>query len=407
MLQEPAKPGNLQPKELEAVYAISSAVIRAVNTDDALDEIINLTRPVFIFDNIVLYQQRSDKNLEPIHARAIGRGRFLEADLAWGESTAYEAHQINQTLIRVEDLTDVINDRTGIRHYLGIPLRLGEEISGALVFIRFGGPPYLPDQIQLAEFITLHIAQLLERHQLVERIAILEARRRLDNLQDDFIAMISHELLTPLGFIKGYVTTLLREDTFWDEKSRREFLNIINDESDRLRELIDNLMDSSRLQAGTLEMNFQSVRLDTLLQDASVRARSRDENMKVYFNQPIKGLQISADATRLSQVLDNILGNASKYAPNSPIKITVERIDNKVSIVIKDRGPGIPSDHLEQIFQRFYRLPGNTNTSVCGSGLGLYICRKIIEAHNGEISAQSSLGQGTTFNIILPCEQPS
>ncbi len=100
---------------------------------------------------------------------------------------------------------------------MGLPLRLAGQSKGVLVFIRFGGPVFTPDQISLAEFIALHVAQILERKQLVNQIANLEAKRRLDSLQDDFIAMISHELLTPLGFIKGYATTLLREDTSWDE----------------------------------------------------------------------------------------------------------------------------------------------------------------------------------------------
>ncbi|HEX9029167.1 MAG TPA: histidine kinase dimerization/phospho-acceptor domain-containing protein, partial [Anaerolineales bacterium] len=265
MPEENQSTGALRPQELEAIYAISRTISRAIDTDSALDEIIHLVRPVFIFDNIVLYAQREDGSLEPSYARAIGRGRFREADLAWGEYTANDAFQSGKTVLRVEELAEASEDRTRMRYFLGLPLTLGEQVMGALVFIRFGGPPYTPDQIHLAEFIDTHIAQLLSRRKLIERVASLEARRRLDSLQDDFIATISHELLTPLGFIKGYATTLLREDTTWDESTRREFLTIIDEEADRLRELIDNLMDSSRLQAGTMRMSFQPVRLDTFL----------------------------------------------------------------------------------------------------------------------------------------------
>jgi len=303
-------------------------------------------------------------------------------------------------------LPDASHDRTSARYFLALPLNLGEQVKGTLVFIRFGGPPYTPEQINLAEFIGVHVAQLLEHRQLVERIADLEAKRRLDSLQDDFIAMISHELLTPLGFIKGYATTLLREDINWDAVTRHEFLTIIDEESDRLRELIDNLMDSSRLQAGTLHMNIQPIRLDTLLKDISLRASSRDEGLRICLDLVAGGLQVQADPARLAQVFDNLLSNATKYAPGSPVKISLERIDEQARIAVKDQGPGIPPEHVQNLFKRFYRVPGQ-NTSIRGTGLGLYICRQIIRAHQGEISAESTPGQGTTFYIHLPCENLS
>lgn len=395
--------GSLRPQELEAVYAISRAVARAVDTDSALDEIIRLARPVFIFDNIVLYVQRGDASLEPAYARAIGRGRFLEADLAWGDSIAYDTFQSGQPALRVEELAEASDYRSGLRYFLGLPLNLGEQVIGALVFIRFGGPPYTAEQINLAEFIDAHVAQLLGRRQLVERVATLEAKRRLDSLQDDFIATISHELLTPLGFIKGYATTLLREDITWDDSTRREFLTIIDEEADRLRELIDNLMDSSRLQAGTMRMNFQPVRIDALLKDISLRARSRDDNVNISLDLFVAGVQIQADPTRLAQVFDNLLANAAKYAPNSPINISLDLEDSRARIAVKDQGPGIAPEHLGSIFKRFFRVPGQ-NTSIRGTGLGLYICRQIVEAHNGELAVDSVVGKGTTFYIYLPVD---
>jgi signal transduction histidine kinase len=238
---------------------------------------------------------------------------------------------------------------------------------------------------------------------MVDQIASLEAKRRLDSLQDDFIATISHELLTPLGFIKGYATTLLRDDTAWEAETQREFLTIIDEEADRLRELIDNLMDSSRLQAGTLKMTFQLIRLDPLVKEVSLRARSRHNDLQVEVIIKTPGIEIHADPTRIAQVFDNIIGNAVKYAPGSPITITIDHDKNMARIAIHDSGPGIPVQHLENIFQRFYRLPEHSN-SVRGTGLGLYICRNIIEAHSGKIKAESKIGEGTTFYIYLPNE---
>ena len=397
-------PAVLRPEELEAVYAISRAVAQAVNLDSALDEIIHLARPVFIFDNMVLYLKKGEEALEPAYARAIGRGRSHEADLAWGETTAHQALQTNQVAIIIEKMENFETDRTRLRYSLGLPLSWGSENAlGAVVFIRFGGPSFKPDQIRLSEFIAVHVAQLMGHTYLVQRVASLEAERRLNRLQEDFIATVSHELLTPLGFIKGYATTLLRDDIDWDSNTRQEFLSIIDDEADRLRELIENLMDSSRLQAGTLRMSFQPLRLDTFLKDMVLRAGSRNEEIQIYLDLKINGLQIQADPTRLAQVFDNLLSNAIKYAPGAQVKITLAKESKQAHMTVSDNGPGIASENLKNLFNRFYRVPSN-NVTVRGTGLGLYICRRIIQAHGGEITVESVLGEGTTFHIYLPLE---
>lgn len=404
MFDEIANTAVLQPQELEAVYAISRAVANSVDVEAALDQIIQLSRPVFIFDSMVIYSPGKDSVLEPAYARLIGRGQSAEGDLAWGDSIGFETYKTAQTLIRREELEGWQHDRLNLRFFLGLPLKLGDQIIGALVFGRYGGPPYTPEQIHLAEFIAAHIAQLLGHKQLVAKVANLEAERKLDLLQKDFIATISHELCTPLGFIKGYATTLLREDTTWDDTTKREFLQIIDEEADKLRELIDNLLDSSRLQSGTLKMQFQPIRLDSLLKDISVRNRSRNENLPIQLNIKRTDLRCQVDPTRVAQVMDNLISNAIKYAPGSEITIGLDLIDNKVQITVHDNGPGIAPEHLEHLFKRFYRVPDKA-ASTRGTGLGLFICRQIIQAHGGDILVQSTLGEGTTFIIALPYGQ--
>jgi signal transduction histidine kinase len=148
-------------------------------------------------------------------------------------------------------------------------------------------------------------------------------------------------------------------------------------------------------------MNFQTIRLDAMLKDIALRACSRNENLDIKLSMKSNNCQVQADPTRLAQVFDNILSNAIKYAPNSPVIITLDRKDHMAAVIISDQGPGIDPQHVEKLFQRFYRAP-ESSTIVRGTGLGLYICRKIIQAHNGEITAESILGQGTSFSILLP-----
>jgi signal transduction histidine kinase len=396
--------GHLRPRELEAVYAISHAVATSQTIETALEDVTKIARPVFIFDNIILYLPSSNDLLEPIYAKVVGRGQSSDGDLAWGESIASHVFITAQTLLRQEEQDGWQANRLKKRFFLGLPLRMGETTMGVLVFGRFGGPEYTAEQINLAEFIAVHIAQLLGHKQLVDQVAKLEAERQLDRLQHDFIATVSHELCTPLGFIKGYATTLLREDTNWDAETTHEFLEYIDEETDKLRELIDNLLDSSRLQSGTLRLHFQTVRLDSLLRDICLRVGSSIESNPFKLDFAKSNVRCMADPGRLAQVIDNLLSNALKYAPGTPITIYLDASLDKAYIEVKDRGPGIAPEHIQHLFKRFYRVP-SSSTSVRGTGLGLFICRQIIRAHKGEITVKSVLGEGTTFHIVLPLTQ--
>ncbi len=148
-------------------------------------------------------------------------------------------------------------------------------------------------------------------------------------------------------------------------------------------------------------MEFQPLRLDTILKDLPIRAKSFDEHLTIFVNLEASQLQVQADPRRLAQVFDNLISNVVKYAPGSKVNITLSSQDNQAHIAVSDNGPGIPEENLPNIFSRFYRVP-NQNRSVRGSGLGLFICRRIINAHEGEITAESNFGEGTTFHIYLP-----
>ncbi len=387
---------------LDHLYEISRIVTQASEWKPALNEIASLIRSIFIFDNLVVYlSDPARHDLDVMYARAMGRGRSAEADIAWGEIVANQIMD-NPKIFLQEPVNDPDVDRLERPYILGIPLQVSTRVLGAIIFIRFGSPPFEPEAIRLAEFIAQQTALLVERQNLQHAFSVLEQQNQESRLQEDFISTITHELRTPLGFIKGYTTTLLRSDTNWDPETQQEFLRIIDQEADRLQDLIDNLLDSARLQSGNLKMDFQAVRLETLVRSVVDRVKLHHPDLKVNLDSKQPGLVTRGDPKRLGQVFENLLNNAVKYAPGSDVWITIDARESEgVEILIQDQGPGIPQRYLPHIFERFFRNP-ELEPYVHGSGLGLFICKKITQAHQGQIYATSTVGEGTTFHINLP-----
>ena len=388
---------------LSFLHKIFQEVQRKQDWKAAMDTLFVSLRGSFIFDNVAIYlEDLHTKGLDVVYARAVGRGKTAEADAMWGEGLANEVIAKGKMVLKEPRRGSRHNeDRLSMAHLLGFPLSIGSKLNGALVFIRFGGPEYSELHIQIASLQSFWATALIERRDLQEARAELDSVQRQMRLQDDFVSTISHELRTPLGFIKGYSTSLLRQDTTWDESTQREFLNIIDEEADRLTMLIENMLESARLQSKTLQFKFSPVRLDALARDVATRINTHHPKMKVRFDleplPPIRG-----DGTRLSQVFENLFSNVIKYAPDSELVITMRLMGDKIRVTFTDRGEGIPKDYLPFLFERFYRVPGER--TVTGTGLGLYICKQIVMAHHGNIWVESVLDEGTTFIIELPID---
>jgi signal transduction histidine kinase len=388
-------------KLLEFLITLDDAAA-SDNWKKAVDAFVLALRKGLVFDNLALYLVEEKKGGLPevIYARAIGRGRSAEADASWGEEIANQVIASNRVVQNTPNI-DASTDRVRRPFMLGLPISLLAN-PAALVFIRFGGPEYLPDQILLAKLSAGLLARIFERRDLGENMAQLENARHRAQLQDDFIATISHDLRTPLGFIKGYTTSLLRSDTIWKPETQREFLTIIDEETDHLMTLIDRMLDSARLQSGTMVMEFQQVRMDSLLRVFVQRINARIPDLQIVLDlEPAP--PIRADTVRLAEVFDNLFDNAIKYAPQSKITISMRHTENLVIIMFADEGPGVPPDHAPFLFERFYRVPNSASNR--GAGLGLFICKEIIQAHNGRISVRTAPGKGTAFRIELPIKR--
>ena len=390
----------MDSSSFDDLQKLTQIALRSGDMRAALEQLLIELRKNFVFDNVAIYLvDEAHMSLEVEYARAIGRAKTAEADAAWGETFASQVVKKGSLLLLDPSPGAKTDDRLHQAYLLGLPLYLDQEVRGALVFVRFGGPTYLEEHIKIASFAASLVSVIFEREAWRETHSELDDLKRQMQLQEDFVSTVSHELRTPLGFIKGYSTSLLREDTIWDPETQKEFLMIIDEEADRLSTLIENVLESARLQSRTLQLRFQPLRLDAVIRDVITRIRVRHKELEVDMEltspPPIQG-----DGVRLAQVIENLFTNAIKYAPGTPVAVRLELIQDNVLITFRDHGPGIDNDSLPFIFDRFYRA--RNEKTITGTGLGLYICKQIIEAHRGKIWAESSPGQGTTFFIELP-----
>ncbi len=230
--------------------------------------------------------------------------------------------------------------------------------------------------------------------------------RELDRMKSSLISTVSHELRTPLAAIKGYVTTLLADDVSWDAQSQTEFLTIILNETERLSQLVNDLLDLSRIEAGTLRIARNPCHLDDLITQA-VQQVHPDPTPRLHLEMDDDIPALYGDAQRLTVVLRNLIENAVKYAPpETPIYVRAFARDGEVVVQVEDQGPGIPPEHRRRIFESFYRVESGLSRTAAGAGLGLAICQGIVRAHGGDIWLEDRpRGTCIAFSIPLTTEE--
>jgi PAS domain S-box-containing protein len=226
--------------------------------------------------------------------------------------------------------------------------------------------------------------------------------REAEELKSTFVSVVSHELKTPVALIKGYVSTLRREDASWDRKVIQDSLQVIEEEADRLTGLIENLLDASRLQAGALSISLSDVAMDTLCNRVAERFRTQTSGHTLNVEFPADFPVVMADEDRIAQVLQNLLSNAIKYSPpGSEIRISGQVRPQHIVVCVSDQGSGIAPDDIPHVFDRFFRS-SDAARKTKGAGLGLYLARAIVEAHQGRIWVDPKPGDGARICFSLP-----
>ncbi|MCC6146013.1 MAG: PAS domain-containing protein [Anaerolineaceae bacterium] len=225
--------------------------------------------------------------------------------------------------------------------------------------------------------------------------------RQADELKSTFISIISHELKTPVALIKGYASTLRREDAKWDPSVVEDSLTVIEEEADRLTLLIENLLDASQLQAGGVKLKRSDVNLPDLTARIVKKLQTQTEKHKISADFPSDFPVVLADENRIQQVISNLISNGIKYSPDGEIYITGQVKPSLVIVCVSDQGPGIAPDDIPHVFDRFYRSPEMAKQQK-GAGLGLYLAKAVVEAHGGHIWVDPESGKGARLCFSLP-----
>lgn len=285
-------------------------------------------------------------------------------------------------------------------------IRSGQASLGILKLYRPHPHPTRPDEQLLLNAVATQAAIAIERAQLVQAATRAKILEESDRIKSALLSSVSHDLRTPLATIKAAVTSLLQRDVQWDEEALLDQLNAINEESDRLNQVIGNLLSMSRIEAGAIQLQKRAYALHEAI-DSVLRRLVRHTQCHVIVAQiPADLPLVSLDYAAFEQIIANLVDNAVKYSPRgSQITIKARPLGHLIELSLSDQGRGIPPDAQQAVFEKFYRAPNGQY--VPGSGLGLSIVKGFVEAHGGTAWLISREGQGTSVHFTFPINVPT
>jgi K+-sensing histidine kinase KdpD len=292
--------------------------------------------------------------------------------------------------------------RLGVRTRIVAPLLAGARVIGVISVGRSEPNSFTQHEIELVTLLGRLAASAVQNIRAYEsERRTVEELRRLSALRADFVSLVSHELRSPMAAVIGAARTLQVRWRELQPDQREAFLALIGDETARLASLVGDVLDTSRIDAGTFSYRFGDVDVGALVQESVATAAITQDEVPVTAEIPTSVPLVRGDAQRLRQVLGNLIDNAVKYSPSgSPVQVSVTGLNGTVAVSVRDEGSGIASGDQRLIFEKFGRVTGGDTKP--GTGLGLYIARSIAEAHGGSLAVASAQGRGATFTLTLP-----
>jgi signal transduction histidine kinase len=368
----------------------------------------------------LLYDQANDR-LTVKDARGYDFGILSRIRVAPGEGMSGVALQAGRTGLYVtsdeisaarENLAPTNKDlfrqaTAGLKEPLSVvcvPLITDQTKIGALVLENRSKPSHFTRaDLPFLEAVARLIALSIDNARLRDELQHVRTLEEASHFKAELISTLAHEMRTPLTSIKGFSTALLMEEANFGLDTQREFLQIIDQECDVLTDLIHDLLESSLIDAGLLQLEIEPVMLPRMVEGVVSDTARQTENHRILVDFPSDFPIIEADPGRITQVLRNLLDNAVKYSPQGGMIVIRGQVGRtRVVVSMADQGVGIAAEHLNRLFEKFFRVESGLGRHVVGSGLGLPIAQTIIESHGGRIWAESKLGEGSTFYFTLP-----
>jgi signal transduction histidine kinase len=327
-------------------------------------------------------------------------------DIEPGQHFAGRAFEQQRTLFSAHPARDdpegaEIYRRGPIGAVIATPITAGEKRLGVLVLYAERPPIFALSDRELSQLLADQAAVILESRALIDHAARVRAREEATRLKEDFLSAAAHDLKTPL-------TTVVAQAQFLERKATRDpsapsdlqGLQRIVREAQRLSALVTDLLDAARMEQGRLVADREPIDLGALVSSVTARQQSVTHATEVEVRGAVVG---NYDGRRIEQLLENLIENARKYSPEAtPVSVSIWQENGEARITVQDRGIGIPAADLPRIFDRFARASNVDDRKFHGMGLGLYICRGIVEEHGGRIWAESEIGKGSTFHVALP-----
>jgi signal transduction histidine kinase/HAMP domain-containing protein len=405
--------------ELETVATVSSTASTVLDPDKLLQSVVDLTKERFdlYHAHIYLADQSWSTLLLAAGAGEVGRKLVanqhtiaMDAERSLVARAAREAQAVivNDVRSEADFLPNALLPDT--RAEMAVPMIVGENVLGVFDVQSNRTAGFTREDADIYTTLAAQVAVALQNARLyMEQAATVTQLRELDRLKSSFLANMSHELRTPLNSILGFADVMLEELDGPITDTMENDLGLIQKNGQHLLHLINDVLDMAKIEAGRMNLLPEKFKVHEILNEViSITSNlAGEKNLTLFVEKDSdEDVEITADRTRLRQVMINLVNNSVKFTEKGTISIRTVLDNDNVLITVKDSGIGIPPEHLEAVFQEFTQVDATTTRKVGGTGLGLPISRKLIEMHGGRIWAESTgqNGQGSTFHVSLPIE---
>jgi signal transduction histidine kinase len=396
--------------QLETVNRCARALASSLDQNEAFERFVREARTAFAFDRLAIVLAeggraevmsiagKEEHRLFPAGTSREMAGSIVEDVVARAQTIVREDMAADPRYPEEADLA-----AAGLRSRVVAPLAVAGRALGILSVSRSEPNAFSREEVDLIALLARHVATAVEniRAFQAERAAA-EELRRLSALRADFVSLVSHELRAPMASVIGCAATLRQRWRTLTPEQRESFLALIEEETSRLAGLIGDVLDTSRLEAGTFTYSFSDVDVADLVRETAAVAGMGQEDVAVRAEVDGPLPSVRGDRERLRQLLLNLLANAVKYTvAGDEVEVRATAENGTIAVTVSDNGPGIPREAQRLIFDKFGRAAPAGNSKP-GAGLGLYIARSIAEAHGGSLDVESEAGAGATFTLRLP-----